>query len=158
MNRRDLPSSIQSLSDEKLQTLIEGIDCSKDVVGEIPELDVLGPAPVYRLRPYALVVKHVNNRSEAYVMESTSPSTSSHGCPTSTAPSNFDRSMSNFNRSMFNFNRGILNFNRGISNFDRSTSNFNRRMSNFDRSMFNFKFNCSMFNFDLCKSPLTVTL
>ncbi|KAJ7596585.1 kinase-like protein, partial [Mycena floridula] len=63
---------VDALSDDELMALIMKINPNQDIVGAMPELDVMGPAPVYRIRAYGLVVKIVHNgwyRNEVYMME-----------------------------------------------------------------------------------------
>ncbi|KAK7440048.1 hypothetical protein VKT23_017299 [Stygiomarasmius scandens] len=67
----DKASPIDSFSDEELQILIKGIDRTSDAIGATPQLGTLGKPPVYRLRPYELVVKFSRNDhgNEPYIME-----------------------------------------------------------------------------------------
>ncbi|KAJ3985330.1 kinase-like protein [Lentinula detonsa] len=54
-----------------IHVLIMNIDRNKDLIGEMPEIDIMGSPQVFRLRPYALAAKYVwtDCRNEVYTMQ-----------------------------------------------------------------------------------------
>ncbi|KAJ4486795.1 kinase-like domain-containing protein [Lentinula lateritia] len=64
------PLATDSMSDDELYTLIMNMDWNRTGVGYMPDLDVMGPPPVYHIKPYKLVAKHIafDPWTEVYAM------------------------------------------------------------------------------------------
>ncbi|KAJ3757064.1 kinase-like domain-containing protein [Lentinula raphanica] len=75
------PSSpADAMSDDELHTLIENIDWKEDLIGRMPDIDIMGSPQVYRLRPYDLVAKYLwtDSRNEVYTMQLVQQHTTIH--------------------------------------------------------------------------------